>query len=162
MEGIGSTSPGSLARACTFIVTAAIAVSGFDASAGEFFEKGGAVLRGYDPVAYFKEDKPVKGSPSHKAEYKGSTFHFASKANREAFAANPAKYAPQYGGFCAFGTAAGYKAAIDPAAFTIVDGKLYLNYNREVQREWSKDIPGFIAKADRNWPAVATQAKVIE
>ncbi|HEU0201099.1 MAG TPA: YHS domain-containing (seleno)protein [Burkholderiaceae bacterium] len=132
------------------------------ASAGEFFEKGGAALRGYDPVAYFTDNKPVKGSAEHKAEYKGSTFYFASPANRDAFAADPAKYAPQYGGFCAYGTAGGYKAAIDPAAFTIVDGKLYLNYNADVQKQWSKDIPGYVAKADKNWPGVSKQTKVVE
>jgi YHS domain-containing protein len=140
----------------------AIALLGVDASAGEFFEKDGVALRGYDPVAYFKVDKPVKGSAEYKAEFKGSSFYFASSGNRDAFVADPAKYAPQYGGFCAFGTAGGYKAAIDPDAFTIVDGKLYLNYNSAVQRQWSADIPGFIAKADKNWPEVSRQSKVIE
>lgn len=132
------------------------------AVAGEFFEKDGAALRGYDPVAYFTAGQPTKGSAKYKADYKGSTFHFASQANRDAFVADPAKYAPQYGGYCAYGTAGGYKAAIDPAAFTVVDGKLYLNYNRSVQKEWNKDVPGYIAKADRNWPAVSAQTKVIE
>jgi YHS domain-containing protein len=140
----------------------ALAMLGVNAWAGEFFEKEGVALRGYDPVAYFTDNKPVKGSAEYKAEYKGTTFHFASQANRDAFMADPAKYAPQYGGFCAFGTAGGYKAAIDPAAFTVVDGKLYLNYNRDVQKQWSKDVPGFIAKADRNWPVVSGQTKVIE
>jgi YHS domain-containing protein len=140
----------------------AIALLGAAAFAGEFYEKGGAAIRGYDAVAYFTQNKPVQGSPEHRAEYRGSTFHFASKANRDTFAADPAKYAPQYGGFCAFGTASGYKAAIDPAAFTVVDGKLYLNYNRDVQKQWNKDVPGYIAKADRNWPEVSKQTKVIE
>ena len=72
------------------------------------------------------------------------------------------KYAPQYNGFCAFGVAGGYKAAIDPAAFTIVGDKLYLNYNRSVQTQWRADVPGFITKADNNWPQVVKQAKVIE
>lgn len=140
----------------------AIALFAASAWAGEFFEKDGVALRGYDPVAYISQNKPVKGSPDHKAEYKGSTFHFASKANRDAFVAQPDKYAPQYGGFCAFGMSGGYKAAIDPAAFTIVDGKLYLNYNRDIQKKWSSDVPGHVAKADRNWPSVSTQTKVIE
>lgn len=130
--------------------------------AGEFFGKDGAALRGYDAVAYFNDRKPVKGLAEHKADYKGSTFYFVSKANHDAFAADPARYAPQYGGFCAFGMSGGYKAATDPAAFTIVDGKLYLNYNRDVQKQWSADIPGFIVKADKNWPVVSTQIKVIE
>lgn len=130
--------------------------------AGQYFEKDGLALRGYDPVAYFTDGKPVKGSPEYKADYKGSSFAFASQAHRDLFVADPAKYAPQYGGFCAFGTAGGYKAAIDPAAFTIVDGKLYLNYNSGVQKQWSRDVPGFIAKADKNWPDVANQTKVID
>jgi YHS domain-containing protein len=130
--------------------------------AGEFYEKGGVAIKGYDPVAFFTDKKPVKGSPQHTAEYKGSVFHFASKGNRDLFVANPAKYAPQYNGFCAFGTAGGYKAAIDPVAFTVVDGKLYLNYNTDVRKQWSADIPGFVAKADKNWPEVSRQTKVIE
>lgn len=132
------------------------------AIAGQFFEKDGVALRGYDPVAYFTDARPAKGSAEHAARYQGSTFHFASKSNRDAFAADPAKYAPQYGGFCAFGTSGGYKAAIDPAAFTIVDGKLYLNYNRDVQKKWSGDIAGYVRRADANWPAVSVQTKVIE
>jgi YHS domain-containing protein len=132
------------------------------ALAGDFFEKEGVAIRGYDPVSYFKESKPVRGAPAHKAEFRGSTFHFASQANRDAFAADPAKYAPQYNGFCAFGVAGGYKAAIDPAAFTIVDHKLYLNYNADVQKQWRADVPGYLVKGDKNWPRVAKQTKVIE
>jgi hypothetical protein len=131
-------------------------------AAGAFFEKEGVAIRGYDPVAYFSEGKAVAGYPAHTAEYKGSRFQFASAAHRDAFVADPERYAPQYHGFCAYGTAGGYKAAIDPSAFTIVDGKLYLNYNDEVKEEWSADIPGFIAKADRNWPEVSKLTKVIE
>lgn len=144
------------------VIAAVAAVFVTAARAGEFFEKDGAALRGYDAVAYFKEGKPVKGSPQYTVEYKGSTFRFGSKANRDAFAAEPARYAPQYGGYCAFGTAGGYKAATDPTAFTVTGGKLYLNYNRDIQKQWSADIPGFVAKADRNWPTVSGQTKVIE
>jgi YHS domain-containing protein len=144
------------------IVALLFAVTAATAAAGEFFEKDGVALRGYDPVAYFKAGQPTRGSAQYKADYKGSTFHFASQANRDAFAADPARFAPQYGGYCAYGTANGYKAAIDPAAFTVVDGKLYLNYNRDVQQQWSKDIPGFISKADKNWPSVSSQTKVIQ
>ena len=146
-------------RLAAILALAWTATPGF---AGDFYEKEGVAIRGYDPVAYFTEKKAVKGSGAHKAEYGKSTFHFASQGNRDAFAANPARYAPQYNGYCAFGVAGGYKAAIDPAAFTVVDDKLYLNYNRAVQKQWSADIPGFIAKAGKNWPAVARQTKVIE
>ena len=99
------------------------------AFAGEYFEKDGVAISGYDPVAYFVEMKPVKGSPEFHAEYQGSTFYFSSAANRDTFAANPDKFAPQYGGYCAFGMAKGYKAVIAPSAFTVVDDKLYLNYH---------------------------------
>ena len=142
------------------LLASALLVAG--AHAGEFYERDGAALRGHDAVAYFKDAQPVKGSAEHKAEYKGSTFLFASKANRDAFAADPARYAPQYGGYCAFGAAGGYKAAIDPAAFSVVEGKLYMNYNRDVQKQWSRDVPGFIAKADKAWPVLAVLTKVHE
>jgi YHS domain-containing protein len=145
--------------AATFIATALLSAN---VSAGEFFEKNGAALGGYDAVAYFKDGKPAKGSAEHTFEHKGSTFYFSSKANRDAFAAEPDKYAAQYGGFCAFGMSGGYKAAAAPDAFTIVNGKLYLNYNRDVQKKWSADVAGFVAKADKNWPAVSSQTKVIE
>lgn len=148
-----------------FLLPLAVATAcavGSVAWAGEYFEKDGVAIRGTDPVGYFKDGKPVKGSAEHRFEHKGSVFLFASKANRDAFAAEPDRYAPQYGGYCAFGTSGGNKAAIDPAAFTVRDGKLYLNYNRDVQKQWSADVPGHVAKADRNWPAVSKQTKVIE
>ena len=148
-----------------FAQTALLAVAFATVSvawAGEYFEGDGFAIRGHDPVAYFKDGKPAKGSAEHRAEHKGSVFLFASKANRDAFAAEPDKYAPQYGGYCAFGMANGYKAAVDPSAFTVASGKLYLNYNRDVQKQWSADVPGFVAKADRQWPAASKQSKVIE
>jgi YHS domain-containing protein len=149
-------------RFCAALVALATLLGTPFALAGDFFEKDGVALRGYDPVAYFKDKQPARGSAEHRFEHRGSTFHFSSAANRDAFAADPAKYAPQYGGYCAFGTAGGYKAAIDPTAFTIVDGKLYLNYNAAVQKQWSADIPGFIGKADANWPRVSATSKVFE
>ena len=141
-----------------FVLGLAAICSG--ASARDFFEHDGLALRGYDPVAYFTEQRAVKGAPELTLQHRGSTFRFASRANLEAFQRDAERYAPQYGGYCAYGTARGYKAAIDPEAFRIVDGKLYLNYNTSVQREWSKDVPGYIEKADRNWPTVSRQDKV--
>jgi hypothetical protein len=123
--------------------------------AGEFFEAGGLAIHGTDPVAYFKENRPVRGLESFTATYKGSVFRFASAANRDAFAAAPERYAPQYGGFCAYAVALGYKASIDPDAFTIADGRLYLNFNKPTEVLWRKDIPGYIRKGDANWPAVS-------
>ncbi len=130
--------------------------------ANQQFERNGLAIDGYDPVAYFTEQKPVKGSPDFRTDYHGATFQFASAAHREAFVAEPAKYAPQYGGFCAYGMAKGYKAVIDPAAFTVVQEKLYLNYSESVRARWFSDIPGYIQKADANWPEVQRQAKVRE
>jgi YHS domain-containing protein len=127
---------------------------------GEFFERDGAAIGGYDPVAYFTEMKPVKGAAQHRAEFQGSTFLFSTAQNRDAFLAHPEKFAPQYGGFCAFGMAKGYKAAIDPAAFTVVGDKLYLNYNGTVRALWVLDIPGYLEKADRNWPEVRKSSHI--
>ena len=122
--------------------------------AGEVFEKDGMAINGYDPVAYFTERKPVKGTEQYRADYLGAVFLFASAGNREQFVANPTKFAPQYGGFCAYGMAKGYKAATDPAAFTVVGDKLYLNYNGTVRALWALDIPGHVTKADQHWPEV--------
>lgn len=127
----------------------------------EYFETDGVALRGHDPVAYFTEHKAVKGSAEYAAEFEGSTFHFASRVNRDAFVADPAKFAPQYGGFCAFGLARGYKATTDPSAFSVVDGKLYLNHSPEVQARWGADVAGFVTQADANWPAVRAQTEVL-
>jgi YHS domain-containing protein len=132
------------------------------AMAGEFFERNNLAIEGYDPVAYFTEQKPVKGLSEFRFDFNGSTFLFTSAAHRDVFVAEPAKYAPQYGGFCAYGMAKGYKAVIDPAAFTIVREKLYLNYSESVRTRWLSDIPGYIQKADANWPEVQWQAKVQE
>jgi YHS domain-containing protein len=111
-------------------------------------------VNGYDPVAYFTEKRPVKGSAKYELKHKGATWRFASQKNLDAFKADPDKYAPRYGGYCAWAVSQGYTAKGDPNYWKIVDGKLYLNYDASVQSRWEKDIPGFISKADKNWPAV--------
>lgn len=111
-------------------------------------------VQGYDPVAYFTEGKPVKGMKAFSTDHNGATFRFASAANRDAFVADPEKYAPQYGGYSAWAVGQGYHAKGDARFWKIVDGKLYLNYNRSVQEKWEADIPGFIESADRNWPQI--------
>lgn len=133
-----------------------------EVSAGEFFERNGLAIDGYDPVAYFEQQRPVKGAPEFRAEFRGSTFLFRSAAHREAFAADPAKYAPHYGGYCAYGMTKGYKAKIDPEAFSVVHGTLYLNYSESVRTRWLSDVPGYIQQADANWPQVQTHTKVQE
>lgn len=111
-------------------------------------------LDGYDAVAYFKTGKPAKGSAEHAVTWNGATWHFSSAENKAAFEAKPEAYAPQYGGYCAWAVSEGYTAKGDPGIWRIVEGKLYLNYNASVQKSWEKDIPGRIAKGDKNWPAV--------
>ncbi len=144
-------------RFLTLLLAVVFATPAF---AGEYFEKDGVAISGYDPVSYFVETKPVKGSPEFHAEYQGSTFYFSTVANRDTFAANPDKFAPQYGGYCAFGMAKGYKAVIDPDAFTVVGERLYLNYSEPVRSRWLSDIPGYIRQADANWPDVKKLTKV--
>jgi len=115
---------------------------------------GGLALRGYDPVAYFTEGKPVEGLTEFKHEYAGATWRFVSKENRDLFAADPEKYAPQYGGFCAWGISQAKFFDGDPLVWKIIEGKLYVNYNKEIDKTWGQDIPGFIEKADNNWPTL--------
>lgn len=114
----------------------------------EIFQKDGAAIQGYDPVAFFLEQKPVKGSPAYTTQWKGATWYFITKENLDAFAQSPETYSPQYGGYCAYGTAGGYKAPTEIDTWTIIDKKLYFNYNKKVKGDWSKDTPGYIKKAD--------------
>lgn len=109
---------------------------------------------GYDPVAYFTEGKPVKGSKDFTADYNGAEWRFVSADNLAAFEAAPEKYAPQYGGYCAWAVSQNYTARGNPQNWSIVADKLYLNYNDEIQARWEQDIPGYIAAADQNWPGV--------
>jgi len=109
-------------------------------------------VSGYDPVAYFTNGKPVKGSTAHKISHKGAEYLFANAANLAKFKANPSAYAPQFGGYCAWAVSQGYTASADPTVWKIVNGKLYLNYNREVGNKWEKNIPGHIRAANVNWP----------
>ncbi len=118
------------------------------------YQSGGVAIDGTDPVAYFTDGRPVKGSPAFTAEWNGATWRFSSAANRDAFRADPARYAPQYGGYCAWAVAQGYTASTVPEAWSIVGGKLYLNYSRSIQRRWDRDPAGNIRAGNRNWPAV--------
>lgn len=115
---------------------------------------GNKAIKGYDPVAYFTDGKPVEGKKEFEHEWMGAKWYFATAANRDLFKADPEKYAPRYGGYCAYAVAMGKTADIDPNAWKIVDGKLYLNYNQEIQAKWLEDVPGYIQKADMNWPGV--------
>ena len=115
----------------------------------------GTAVEGYDVVAYFTEGKPVEGSKDHSVEWKGVDWYFASDAHKKMFEADPEKYAPQYGGYCAWAVSQGYTASTVPEAWKIVDDKLYLNYSKGVQSTWEEDVPGNIKMADKNWPGIA-------
>ena len=148
----------ALLLAAALLIAATAAAPGWPAKAGEPPVYTGFLSRlavnGHDPVAYFTDGRPVEGSSSFESRYQGATWRFASAANKAAFDADPAKFAPQYGGYCAWAVSQGYTAKGDPATWRIVDGRLYLNYNTEVQRMWEKDIPSHISAADGNWPKV--------
>lgn len=118
---------------------------------------GDLAVEGYDPVAYFTEGEPVKGEKKFSLEHEGATWRFSSAENRAIFRENPDAYAPQYGGYCAWAVAQGYTAEIDPEAWAIRDGKLYLNYDDEVQAKWLEDPEGFIEKADAQWPELLAE-----
>ena len=114
----------------------------------------GTAVGGYDPVAYFEDGKPAKGSARFALTHEGATWRFASAANRDAFQAAPEKYAPRFGGYCAWAVSQGYTAKGDPRHWKIVDGRLYLNYSAGVQKQWAADIAGNIARGNANWPKV--------
>jgi hypothetical protein len=118
---------------------------------------GGVAIKGYDPVAYFTEGKPVPGDPAITADFDGATWRFTSPEHRRAFLSYPTRYEPEYGGFCAYGAAQGRKTDIDPAAFSIIGGRLYLNANLDVRTIWRNELLSAIAGADRNWPRVKDQ-----
>jgi YHS domain-containing protein len=109
---------------------------------------------GYDPVAYFTDGRPTRGTTQFRIMHQGYEYRFASAEHLAAFRADPARYLPQYGGYCAWAVAHGYTASGDPQQWRIVDGRLFLNYNAEIQRRWASDIPGNIRSADANWPGV--------
>ena len=124
------------------------------AAGNTWFTGGDAAVRGYDAVAYFTEGRPVEGKREIIHRWMDTEWRFASAVNRDLFAAKPEKYAPQYGGWCAWAVANGYTASTDPHAWKIVDGRLYLNYSKSVQRQWNGNIPDHIARGDRNWPGI--------
>jgi YHS domain-containing protein len=150
----------SLGRACRLALVAALAAfaSSAPAGAGPAVNKGyfgGVAIEGYDPVAYFMESRAVKGSDAFAYDWLGATWYFANAEHRELFTTQPARYAPQYGGHCALGTAFGESTAnIDPEAWSIVDGKLYLQYSKGGREEWEQDRAKRIAAADQKWPEI--------
>ena len=124
------------------------------AATPEIYAETGIAIDGSDAVAYFDGNGPVAGSSNFAFDWKGARWLFTSAENRDAFAADPEAFAPQYGGYCAWAAAQGYIAATHPNAWTLHEGKLYLNANRRIRGRFEQDVPGFIAQANANWPAI--------
>ena len=132
------------------IVSAALAAQDAPVNLG----RGSLAVHGYDVVAYVTDGAAVRGRREFEHRWNGGVWRFASAAHRDEFARDPERYAPQFGGYCAWAVSRGYTADIDPAAWRIVEGKLYLNYSKQVQRMWERDVRGNIQKGEANWPGV--------
>ena len=114
-------------------------------------------IGGYDPVSYFTDNAAVRGKEKFTHDWAGKTWSFRTQENRDAFASMPDKYAPAFGGFCAYGVAQGYTVKIDPRAFSVADGKLYLNYSKGIKKRFDSDRAGYITKANANWPSLGQE-----
>lgn len=115
---------------------------------------GGFAIKGYDPVAYFIDGRPTPGSREHALTHGGAVWLFANAANKARFAGDPQKYTPAYGGYCAYGVSQGYLVKIEPDAWSIRDGRLYLNYDIGIRTQWEQNVASHIAAADKNWPSL--------
>ena len=153
MRMMTNVTRGLLRAAVLLFVAASVAVAQAGTSALNVDEHA-VILKGYDAVAYQADGQAVQGSPAITATHEGATYYFASASHRDLFVANPARYAPAFGGFCAMGVAVGKKLDGDPKAFTVLDGTLYLNVNEKVCGMWAKDIAGHNRKADKKWTDV--------
>lgn len=137
-----------LGTALSFITVASL-------QAGDVtYQSSGTAINGYDPVAYFIMEKPVKGDTSHSYSWNGAAWQFANAENLTTFKSNPEKYAPKYGGYCAYAVSRGYTAPTDPQAWSVVDGALYLNYSKSVRSRWNSDQAANIVVGDKNWPGL--------
>ena len=139
------------------LLLACLCITSFNAFADDPIETGtfnNYAIYGYDTVAYWTENKAVKGNKKITTEWRGAEWHFSSEQNRDLFVANPEKYAPQYGGYCAYAMSDGRLVGVDEDAFTIVDDKLYLNYSKSVMKEWRSNQAQFISEADAQYPTL--------
>lgn len=118
------------------------------------FQSSGVAISGTDPVAYFTDKKPVAGKAGITHDWNGATWQFASESNRDRFANDPERYAPRFGGYCAYAASLGYLAPTQPEAWTVFEDRLYLNANLRARELWLKDVPGNIAKGEANWPGI--------
>jgi hypothetical protein len=150
-------------RSFLWFAAAALTVSGRGAQAqaprpvNALGSPEGIAIRGYDPVAYFREGGPRPGRPELTVRHGGAVWRFASAEHKALFEADPERYLPAYGGFCAYGTSRGYLVKIEPEAWSIVDGKLYLNYDLGVRETWLRRTKTYIARADGNWPRLTAK-----
>lgn len=135
------------------LALALLGLSTFSHAAGPVYTGlfGNTAIRGYDPVAYFEFNEARQGSAEYSLDWNGAEWRFINADHRDRFQANPEAYAPQYGGYCAYAMADGKTVRIDPEAFDIVDGKLYLNFSTRIQSRWQADRSGYIEQADRQW-----------
>ncbi|TYC62457.1 hypothetical protein FMN52_01470 [Marinobacter sp. BW6] len=142
----------------TFVAIASMsaAFGAFAADIDMNADANDVAISGYDPVAYFSDSEATKGSAEYTATYKNAIYHFSNAENRDLFRADPSAYAPQYGGYCAFGVTVEKKLPTDPEAWKIVDNKLYLNLNKDTQKRWLTDVPGYIQSANEIWPEIRT------
>lgn len=139
-------------------LSAALATSALAAGVELNASSTGLALQGYDPVAYFTQGKPTKGNWKITASYNDATYRFASEEHKEKFLANPGAYLPQYGGYCAFGAAMGFKFDGDPNYWKVVDNKLYLNISQDVQQRWQGDTAQYIPLANEKWETIEGKA----
>jgi YHS domain-containing protein len=139
----------------TFIaLTAASTLSAHAAQPKVFQSSSGIAINGYDTVAYHTKGMPVEGLEQFKTNWNGATWLFSNAENLASFKSNPAKFAPQYGGYCAYAVSYGSTATTEPEAWSIKEGKLYLNYSLSIRKRWEGDAKGYISKANKNWPGV--------
>ncbi|HEV2678734.1 MAG TPA: YHS domain-containing (seleno)protein [Aliidongia sp.] len=153
-----------LAGVCVLVLEAATPADppvSFVAHTGVINMSEGLALKGYDPVAYFTDGRAVPGDPGLSTSFDGAVWRFESLAHRRAFLAHPSRYEPEYGGFCAYGLALGRKTDIDPTAFSIIGGRLYLNADQDTRVMWRQNLLDAIAEADRNWPTVKDRPVVV-
>lgn len=136
------------------IAAAAIASAAQAQNMPVFFAPNGAAMAGYDAVSYFTGGEPKPGQPEYSVVWKGAEWHFATAENRDLFESNPRAYAPQFGGYCAYGMAQGELTSTDPTVWQVVEGRLYLTHSPEIEQIWRSDTAGYIRMAEEHWPVV--------
>jgi len=144
----------TLIKSIAIVASFAISSVTFAADIDVSTDANDLAIHGYDAVSYFTDSKATKGNQKYTATYKSAIYQFSSEENRNQFKQNPEKFAPQFGGFCAMGVALNKKLDTDPTAWKIVDGKLYLNLNKAVQKKWLSDVPGHLTTANRVWSGI--------